>query len=157
MPNAINWQGDWVARSANGLSSGNVLTTELNALGAGAICAPGPFFTNASNGDQNGQFALSVDFATAPTSGRSILIACVQSFDGGVTYTTATTTVADFGTMKYLATIVVPNNNAALLLPSSDFRLPPGFWKTVLFNNTDQPFPPSGTTLSLYVNNDELQ
>jgi hypothetical protein len=127
-----------------------VLSTELNAL---AVTSGKAISAALSNGaDANGHngylFAdleLAVDFVTAPTAGTVIELYLLPSLDG-VVYPDGSTSVLPQSSL-YVGGFAVRNTTAAQVMVIRGVALPPGSYKYLVQNTTNQPFPASGSTL----------
>lgn len=148
MANAIKWEAVWTSRST-------VLTTELNALAAAARTVVGTEIDNGTNLDQYGKLELSVDFVSAPTAGGYFQIHMVTA-PGGTNYESGSDSI-DPGTHTVVAVIPVIATTAAQLLMSPVFVMQPAKTKFLLLNSCSQAFPNTGSTLTLYTCNDEVQ
>lgn len=148
MPSAVKWEAAWNSRST-------VLTTQLNALAAGSRTAVGTEIDNSTNLDQYGKVELSVDFVSAPAAGGYFNIYAVVAADG-TNYEDGSDTV-DPGLHRIVATIPARATTAAQRLTSKVFLMEPAKTKFILENKTDQAFPASGSTLTLFTGNDESQ
>lgn len=148
MANKILWDDKYTSR-------GTVLTTELNALGNGNRTNAGTEINNGTNLDQYGKLELLVDFVSAPTAGAFVNIYTVTAPDD-TNYEDGSSSV-DPGSHRLVATIQVRADTAAQRLTSRPFPLEPSKTKFILENKTGQAFPASGSTLTLYTANDEVQ
>jgi hypothetical protein len=128
-----------------------VMSTELNALAA----TTGKAISSAlDNSDAVAQptlnlFAdleLAVDFVTAPTAGTVVELYLLPSIDGGTTYPDGSTSVLP-QTSLYVGGFAVRNTTAAQVMVIRGVALPPGSYKYLLQNTTNQAFPASGSTL----------
>jgi hypothetical protein len=148
MANAIKWTA-WTSRST-------VLTTELNNLAAAARTVAGTEIVNSTNLDQYGKLELNVDFVSAPTAGGYFQIHMVTSPAGAATYEEGSDTI-DPGTHTVVAVLPVVATTAAQRLMSPVFAMQPARTKFLLLNSCSQAFPATGSTLTLYTCNDEVQ
>lgn len=130
-----------------------VMSTELNALAittGKAISAAqfnGPDTSDSSlNGDFFADLELAVDFVTAPTAGTVIELYLLRSIDGGVTYPDGSASVTPQSNL-YAGGFAVRNTNAAQVLSLPGVSLPPEYYKYLIQNTTNQPFPATGSTL----------
>lgn len=128
-----------------------VMSTELNALGANS----GKVISSALvNDDSVGQptlnlFAdleLAVDFVTAPTAGTVVELYLLPSIDGGTTYPDGSTSILPQSSL-YVGGFAVRATTAAQVMVIRGIALPPGYYKYLMQNTTNQPFPASGSTL----------
>lgn len=127
-----------------------VLSTELNALVASNGKAISAALSNAAdvNGHNGYLFAdleLAVDFVTAPTAGTVIELYLLPSLDGSV-YPDGSTSVLPQSSL-YVGGFAVRNTTAAQVMVIRGVALPPGSYKYLVQNTTNQPFPASGSTL----------
>ncbi len=146
--NAILWQSAWVDR-------GDVLDDELDALANGSRTNAGLEIANQTNLDQFGKLELTVDFVSAPSATATVSIYMVTAPDG-TNYEDGSSTV-DPGAHTLVCTIPVRADTAAQRLCSKVFALEPAKTKFILLNNTGQAFPATGSILTLYTSNDEVQ
>ena len=155
MPSAVKWESAWTSR-------GTVLTTELNALADGARSAAGTEVNNSTNLDQYGKLELSVDFVAAPGAGAYVTVYMITAPDG-TNYEDGGSSAAgkDPGAHTLAVTIPVRADTAAQRLMSQMFTLQPAKTKFLLAweagTGSAEAFPASGSTLTLYSNNDEIQ
>lgn len=131
-------------RQYRGVST--VLSTELNALGSGSGKALSAAIDNASYLDLFDDLELSVDFVTAPTAGTVVEMYLLRSIDGGVTYPDGSATVAPQSS-QYVGGFAVRSTTAAQVLSLPGVALPPGVFKYLLQNTTNQAFPATGSVL----------
>jgi hypothetical protein len=127
-----------------------VLSTELNALVASNGKAISAALSNGAdaNGHNGYLFAdleLAVDFVTAPTAGTVIELYLLPSLDG-VVYPDGSTSVLPQSSL-YVGGFAVRNTTAAQVMVIRGVALPPGSYKYLVQNTTNQPFPASGSTL----------
>lgn len=148
MANAILWQAAWTSR-------GTVLTTELDALGNTSRTNAGTEIANQTNLDQYGKLELAVDFVSAPSAGGYVQIHMLTAPDG-TNYEDGSSSV-DPGLHTVVVSIPLRADTAAQRLTSPVFALQPAKTKFILLNQSGQSFPASGSTLTLYTDNDELQ
>lgn len=148
MPNAIKWEAGWVSR-------GTVLTTQLNALANDARSAAGSEIANQTNLDQLAILELLVTFAVAPAAGAIVQIHMIQALDG-TNYEDGSDTV-DPGIHTAIASIPVKAVTTAQRVRSNRFLIDPAKTKFILLNKSGQAFPATGSTLTLYTTNDEVQ
>lgn len=130
------------------------LTTELNSLADGAFSAVGTAFDNTSNLDQ----WASVEIALAslsPAAGAYVQVFLVQSLDGTNYEDAAKSSNPGY----HQATPPLPVDTTATSAKKIDspwFRIPPGKWKLVLFNKCGVALAASGSTVTLYTDNDAI-
>lgn len=148
MANVILWQDVWTSRST-------VLTTELNSLTDGSRTNAGTEITNNTNLDQYGKLELSVTFGTNPSAGAYVQIHMLTA-PGGTNYEDGSSSV-DPGLHTVIASIPVRATTSAQRLMTPVFQMQPAKTKFILLNKTGQSFPASGSTLTLYTDNDEVQ
>lgn len=148
MPNVILWQAAWLSRST-------VLTTQLNSLANAARSAAGTEIDNSVNQDQYGILEVLVTFGTAPSAGAYLQIHMVTA-PNATNYEDGSDTV-DPGIHTAVATIPVKALTSAQRVVSTMIQLKPGKTKFLLLNQSGQAFPASGSTVTLYTTNDEVQ
>ena len=147
MANKVLWETSWTSRST-------VLTTELNSLGDGAFSGVGSAVDNTSNLDQFG--ALDIVLASLnPTAGAFLQLFMVQSLDG-TNYEDAPSSTNP-GLHMLVATVNVTTGSAAKRIMTPTFRIPPGKFKFVLYNDCNVSLGASSNTVTLYTSNDEIQ
>lgn len=128
-----------------------VMSTELNSLAitsGKAISAAlnnGPDGTN-FNGYLFADVELAVDFVSAPTAGTVVELYLLPSIDGGTTYPDGSTSILP-QTSLYVGGFAVRNTTAAQVMVIRGVALPPGYYKYLVQNTTNQAFPASGSTL----------
>ena len=127
-----------------------VLTTELNAI----IAATGKAISAAIDnympsgtyqGDLFADLELAVDFVTAPTAGTVIELYLLPSIDGTV-YPDGSTSILPQSSL-YVGGFAVRNTTAAQVMVLRGVALPPGSYKYLVQNTTNQAFPATGSTL----------
>ncbi len=143
----VKWAAGWTSRST-------VLTTELNALANGSRTAVGTEINNATNLDQYGKLELAVDFVSAPSAGAYVNVYALTAADG-TNYEDGSSSLAP-GSQCLVARIEVQAVTPAQRLTSQRFALDPAKTKFILENQTGQPFPATGSTLTLYTANDSV-
>lgn len=148
MANAIKWEASWTSRST-------VLTTELNSLGNGSRTNAGTELANQTNLDQYAKVELQVTFGSAPSAGGYVQIHMVTAPDGS-NYEDGSSSV-DPGLHTVVCSIPLRAVTSAQRLTSPVFALQPAKTKFILYNGSGQAFPSSGSTLTLYTDNDEVQ
>lgn len=123
-----------------------VMSTELNALGASTGKAISSAFDNASNLDLFADLELAVDFVTAPTAGSVVEVYLLPSLDGGSTYPDGSSSILAQSSL-FVGGFAVRNTTAAQIMAMRGVALPPGTYKWLVQNTTNQAFPASGSTL----------
>jgi hypothetical protein len=126
-----------------GISS--AMTTELNAL-ASSGRAISSAIDNSSNLDLFDDLELTVTFATAPTADTAIELYLVPSLDAGTSYADGSSTVTPQSAL-FVGGFVVRNVNTIQRMIVRGVALPPGFFKYLVRNGTNQAFPATGSTL----------
>jgi hypothetical protein len=127
------------------------MSTELNALGSSsgkAISAaidnyvpdPVPYL------DLFADLELAVDFVTAPTAGTVVEVYLLPSIDGGTTYPDGSTSILPQASL-FVGGFAVRGTTAAQVMVLRGVALPPGYYKYLLQNTTNQAFPATGSTL----------
>lgn len=128
-----------------------VMSTELNALGASsgkAISAaidnyvpnPAPYLDLFDN------LELAVDFVAAPTAGSVIELYLLPSIDDGTTYPDGSTSILPQSSL-YVGGFAVRAVTSAQVMVLRGVALPPGTFKYLIQNTTNQAFPATGSTL----------
>jgi hypothetical protein len=123
-------------------AAANALTTELNSLAAGSYCAASGAIDNSTSLDPYDDLVLTVTFASAPTVNTPIDIYLIPAIDG--------TNYLDSGTPArnlWVGCFLVQAVTTAQRLGSRGIPLPPGLFKYVLRNGTNQAFPASGSVM----------
>jgi len=147
MANQILWDAAWNSR-------GTVLTTELNSLANGSYSAVGTAIDNSANLNRWG--VLEVALASLnPTTGAYLMLFMVQSADG-TNYEDAPSSTNP-GMQSLVAVLNVATGSATKRIISRPFRLPAGKVKFVLLNGTNVSLAASGSTVTLYTADDEVQ
>jgi hypothetical protein len=128
-----------------------VLSTELNALAAsnGKAISSGIDNYVPNPTPQLDLFAdveLAVDFVTAPTAGTVVELYLLPSIDGGTVYPDGSTSVLPQSSL-YVGGFAVRNTTAAQVMVIRGVALPAGYYKYLVQNTTNQPFPATGSTL----------
>jgi hypothetical protein len=128
-----------------------VLSTELNALGSSSGKAISSALTNdsdSSNWNLNlfADLELAVDFVSAPTAGTVVELYLLPSIDGGTTYPDGSTSILPQSSL-YVGGFAVRNTTAAQVMVIRGVALPPGYYKYLVQNTTNQAFPATGSTL----------
>lgn len=148
MANAVQWQGAWTSRS-------NVLSTELNSLADGSRTNAGTEVDNSTNLDQYGKLEINVTFGSNPDAGATVQLHMVTAPDG-TNYEDGSSS-ADPGSHTLVDVIPVKASTSAQRLMSRLIPLQPAKTKFILYNDTGQAFPASGSTVELFTNNLEIQ
>jgi hypothetical protein len=132
---------------------GTALSTELNALGANSGKAISAAINNGANpatgwpgGMLFADLELAVDFVTAPTAGTVVELYLLPSIDGGTTYPDGSTSIVPQSSL-YVGGFAVRNTTAAQVMVIRGVALPPGYYKYLVQNTTNQAFPATGSTL----------
>jgi hypothetical protein len=129
-----------------------VLSTELNAIAASTGKAISSAIANDSvsnsepTADLFADLELAVDFVSAPTAGTVIELYLLPSIDGGTTYPDGSTSILPQSSL-YVGGFAVRNTTAAQIMVIRGVSLPPGTYKYLVQNTTNQPFPATGSTL----------
>lgn len=143
--NAIKWETTFTSRST-------VLTTELNALAIDALSALGTEINNGTNLDIYGMFELAVTFGTNPSAGGYINVYEAIAPDG-TNYGSSAATMQ----LRLVASIPVNASTSAQRLHSGLFTMRPAKTKYLIENKAGFAFPASGSTLTLFTENEEVQ
>ena len=128
-----------------------VLSTELNAMAASTGKAISAAIDNSNpdpttyQGDLFADLELAVDFVTAPTAGTVIELYLLPSIDGTV-YPDGSTTITPQSSL-YVGGFAVRNTTAAQVMVLRGVALPPGKYKYLAQNTTNQAFPATGSVL----------
>jgi hypothetical protein len=123
-----------------------VMTTELNALASTSGKAVSAEIDNSVDLDLFDDLELTVAFASAPTAGTVVEVYLVTSVDGGTTYADGSASVLPQSSL-YVGGFVVRAVATAQVLHLRGVALPPGKFKYLLQNTTNQAFPAAGSTL----------
>jgi len=123
-----------------------VMTTELDALAATTGKAISAAIDNSTNLDLFDDLELTVDFASAPTAGTVIEVYLLPAVDG-TNYPDGSTTVLPQAGLL-VAGFAVRNDTAAQRMAVRGVSLPPGSFKYLVQNTTNQAFPATGSVLS---------
>lgn len=123
-----------------------VLSTELNSLAATSGKAISAAIDNSTNLDLFDDLELAVTFGSAPTAGTVVEVYLVISIDGGTNYADGSSTVLP-ASSSYLGGFAVRAVTTAQRIPIRGVPLPPGSFKYLVQNTTNQAFPASGSTL----------
>lgn len=132
----------WEGAGAYGVSVGNWLTTELNALGTSAgntLSTLGGAFQNT-----NARIFADVEFLAGgtftPVAGGFIEVWLLRSLDGGSTYEDGSASIAP----GRPADLIIPVRAGTTITPRagvSGLVLPPGFYKPIARNQTGATLP----------------
>lgn len=130
-----------------------VMSTELNALAATTGKAISSAVDNSDNTAQPtldlfADLELAVDFVTAPTAGTVVELYLLPSIDGGTTYPDGSTSILPQSSL-YVGGFAVRNTTAAQIMVIRGVALPPGSFKLLVQNTTNQAFPATGSTLRM--------
>lgn len=128
-----------------------VMSTELNSI----VATSGKAISSALTNDENqaqptldlfADLELKVTFATGPTVGTVVELYLVPSIDGGTTYADGSTSVLPQSSL-YVGGFAVRAVTTAQVMFIRGVALPPGYYKYLIQNTTNQAFPASGSTL----------
>lgn len=127
-----------------------VMSTELNALAATTGKAISSALDNSDavaqpTLDLFADLELAVDFVTAPTAGTVVELYLLPSIDG-TTYPDGSASITPQSSL-YVGGFAVRNTTAAQVMVMRGVALPPGSYKYLVQNTTNQAFPASGSTL----------
>jgi hypothetical protein len=125
-----------------------VMTTELNAIAATTGKAISAAQDNSTDLALWADLELSVDFVSAPTANTVIELYLVPSIDGGTTYADGSSSIVPQAAL-YVGGFVVRNTTALQIMVIRSIVLPPGFYKWLIQNTTNQAFPATGSTLRM--------
>ena len=149
MANVVNW--DAAAESGSA-----IIGTEANALADNARTAVGTEYANATNLNQYGWAELEVTFASSPTDDvPHCKLYMVRKVDG-TNYEDGSASVVP-SPDALVAAMHVQASTSAQRIVVGPFLLPPHDVKFLLENQTGVAFPATGSTVTLYVANDEVQ
>lgn len=128
-----------------------VMSTELNALVANSGKAISAAIVNDDSVAQPtldlfADLELAVDFVTAPTAGTVVELYLLPSIDGGTVYPDGSTSILPQSSL-YVGGFAVRNTTAAQVMVIRGVALPPGYYKYLVQNTTNQAFPATGSTL----------
>lgn len=128
-----------------------VLSTELNSLGAttgkAISAALDNYVSAAPQLDLFADLELAVTFASAPTAGSVVEVYILPSIDGTV-YPDGSTTVLPQSSL-YVGGFAVRAVTTAQKLLVRGVAMPPGMFKVLVQNTTNQAFPASGSTVRM--------
>lgn len=122
-----------------------VISTGLDALAATTGKAISSAIDNSTDLDLFDDLELSVDFVTAPTAGTVVEVYLLPAVDG-TNYPDGSTSVLPQAGL-FVGGFVVRNDTAAQRMALRGIALPPGSFKYLVQNTTNQAFPASGSTL----------
>jgi hypothetical protein len=130
-----------------------VMSTELNALGSSSGKAISAAQVNDDSVSQPtlhlfADLELAVDFVSAPTAGTVVELYLLPSIDGGTTYPDGSTSILPQSSL-YVGGFAVRNTTAAQVMVIRGVALPPGYYKYLVQNTTNQAFPATGSTLRM--------
>jgi len=131
-----------------------VMTTELNALGTNSRAISAAKGADATAANLLGDWILTVDFVSAPTVDGLVDLYLVRAADG-TNYEDGDATnrpVAD----SFACSFQLLGTTAAQRLTCRDVPVPPGLYKTIIWNNGSQAFPATGSTLSVREHNRQV-
>lgn len=130
-----------------------VLSTELNALPAITGKAISAAINNGIDGTSGqplgmlfADLELAVDFVTAPVASSVVEVYLLPSIDGGTTYPDGSSSIIPQAGL-FVGGFAVRNTTAAQVMVIRGVALPPGYYKYLVQNTTDQAFPATGSTL----------
>lgn len=124
----------------------SLLTTELNALAAGAGSALGTEFDNSTNLLIFGSFQLDVTFAVNPIVDTTVDLYLIPAPDG-TNYNNGSASIQPQNFA--IGSFNIRAASTQQLLYLWGVQLPPTKFKMIGFNGTDQPFPASGSTVKM--------
>lgn len=122
------------------------MSTELNSLGSTTGKAISSALDNSSDLDLFDDLELSVTFASAPTAGTIVELYLLASIDGGTSYPDGSTSILPQASL-FVAGFAVRAVTTAQKMIVRGVALPPGSFKYLVQNTTNQAFPASGSTL----------
>lgn len=126
--------------------SSTAMTTELNSLASSTGKAISSAIDNSANLDLFDDLELDVTFASAPTANTVVELYLLPSLDGGTTYADGSTAILPQSSL-YVGGFAVRAVTTAQVMFLRGVALPPGFFKYLVQNTTNQAFPVSGSTL----------
>lgn len=129
------------------------MSTELNALAAGARTNAGTELANHTNLDKYGKLEVQVAFGSAPAAGGFLTVYMIGAPDG-TNYMDGSSSV-DPGANKIVCILPVRAATGAQRISSTLIELEPAKTKFLLNNNTSQAFPATGSVLKIFTANDE--
>jgi hypothetical protein len=122
-----------------------VMTTELNALAATTGKAISAAQDNSTALALWVDLELAVDFVAAPTANTVIELYLLPSIDGSV-YPDGSASILPQSAL-YVGGFIVRSTTAAQVMTLRSIVLPPGLYKWLVQNTTNQAFPATGSTL----------
>jgi hypothetical protein len=122
------------------------MSTELDALAATTGKAISAAIDNSTNLDLFDNLELSVDFVSAPTVGTVVELYLLPSVDDGTTYPDGSASVLPQSSL-YVGGFAVRAVTTLQIMVLRGVALPPGPFKYVVQNTTNQAFPATGSTL----------
>ena len=126
----------------------DAMTTELNSLAATSGKAISSAIDNsdiATGGYLFDDLVLEVTFGTAPTAGTVVEVYIIPAVDG-TNYADGSSSILPQAAL-FVGGFVVRNVNTAQKLALRGVPLPPGLFKYLIQNTTNQAFPASGSKL----------
>lgn len=128
-----------------------VMSTELNALGSSSGKAISAALVNDDTQPQPtldlfADLELAVDFVAAPTAGTVVELYLLASIDGGITYPDGSASVLPQSSL-YVGGFAVRAVTTPQVMVLRGVALPPGYYKYLIQNTTNQAFPATGSTL----------
>lgn len=123
------------------------MSTELDALATPTGRAISSAIDNSSNLDLFDDLELAVDWVSAPTAGTVVELYLLPSLDGGTNYPDGSTTITPQASLL-AGGFVVRATTVAQRMSLRGVALPPGFFKYLVLNGTNQAFPATGSTLT---------
>lgn len=123
-----------------------VLDTGLNSLGSSSGKVVSAELDNDTDLDVFADLFLAVTFASAPTADSMVELFVLPSIDGGTTYPDGSASIEP-QTYLYVGGFTVRAVTTAQVRMLRGIALPPGKYKYLVRNNTNQAFPASGSTL----------
>lgn len=129
-----------------------VLSTELDAIVATTGKAISAAIDNympdptTYQGDLFADLELAVDFVSAPTAGTVVELYLLPSIDDGTIYPDGSASIVPQSSL-YVGGFAVRAVTTAQVMVIRGVALPPGSYKYLVQNTTNQPFPATGSTL----------
>jgi hypothetical protein len=123
------------------------MSTELNALGATTGKAISSAIDNSTDLDLFANLELAVDFVSAPTANTIIEVYLLPAVDDtGTVYPDGSSSILPQSSL-YVGGFAVRAVTSAQVMMLRGIALPPGFYKWLVQNTTNQAFPATGSTL----------